>query len=617
MTHMRALGAGHPATMMELPLQDHDQVLAGDLPGQKRQKLARSQHCEVEKRRRERMNRYMNELAQMIPTCAAVPRRLDKLSILKMAVDHMKTLRGDLHSSSPHRPGFLTDDELKHLVVEAANGFMVIIECSWARILFVSDTISDVLGEPVETWMGTSFYDLLHPKDIQKVKSQLTCFDLDEAMKASVKNNVGNSPLVLQGQNINGLRRSFLCRVRRNTADQSSSSTSGDGCHGDGVDYQRSEDVIRLLQSTQQNVEQQYAVLHCTGFIRHLTTTEQQALKMEEGSSGACLIAVARLQHFGDGTPRAAMEASENEFVARVGTDGRFTYVDPRVVGVLGYLPQDLIGQVSYEYYHPEDIQKMVQLHHDAMKRRTPMPTVQYRVLSKAQKWVWLAMKAFSFINPFSQQVEYVVCTNVAMRMTKQSDQGVIQREEQPALPAPPSSSSSTGDRFSLPLQQQGAGGGGGREEDPISALFPDLVVPQQTPGAIPSANSSGQMMSWAGDMATSLNMAPAYSIPPSAPFLTSPAKTSLEENAAKAQQMLVEFQQQVAQPQRRKDMNIEFPPGLFPSEQEIDLEGSQQAYQILQAGLDDPSQFMNLFTQLEADPFRQQHMLGDIDLLD
>ena len=56
----------------------------------------RSQHCEVEKRRRERMNRYMNELAQMIPTCAAVPRRLDKLSILKMAVDHMKTLRGQL-----------------------------------------------------------------------------------------------------------------------------------------------------------------------------------------------------------------------------------------------------------------------------------------------------------------------------------------------------------------------------------------------------------------------------------------------------------------------------------------------------------------------------------------
>ena len=40
------------------------------------------------------MNRYMTELATMIPACNAVPRRLDKLSILKMAVDHMKNLRG-------------------------------------------------------------------------------------------------------------------------------------------------------------------------------------------------------------------------------------------------------------------------------------------------------------------------------------------------------------------------------------------------------------------------------------------------------------------------------------------------------------------------------------------
>ena len=64
------------------------------------------------------MNRYMSELAQMIPACTAVPRRLDKLSILKMAVDHMKNLRGDPHAASDYKPGFLTDEELKQLVVE-------------------------------------------------------------------------------------------------------------------------------------------------------------------------------------------------------------------------------------------------------------------------------------------------------------------------------------------------------------------------------------------------------------------------------------------------------------------------------------------------------------------
>ena len=41
-------------------------------------------------------------------------------------------------------------------------------------------------------------------------------------------------------------------------------------------------------------------------------------------------MAVARLQHFGESVPRATMETNENEFVARIGVDGRFTYVDPR-----------------------------------------------------------------------------------------------------------------------------------------------------------------------------------------------------------------------------------------------------------------------------------------------
>ena len=57
---------------------------------------------------------------------------------------------------------------------------MIIISCSQARIVFVSDTIQDVLNEPPDNWMGTCFYDLLHPKDIQKVKEQLASFDLEE-----------------------------------------------------------------------------------------------------------------------------------------------------------------------------------------------------------------------------------------------------------------------------------------------------------------------------------------------------------------------------------------------------------------------------------------------------
>ena len=48
---------------------------------------------------------------------------------------------------------------------------------------------------------------------------------------------------------------------------------------------------------------------------------------------------------------------------------------------MLEYLPQDLVGQVSYEYYHPEDIQKMVQLHHDGETEHSQGAGLEERVI--------------------------------------------------------------------------------------------------------------------------------------------------------------------------------------------------------------------------------------------
>lgn len=105
-------------------------------------------HSEIEKRRRDRMNTYIAELSTMLPMCHPMSRKLDKLTVLRMAAQHVKTIRSSVHSYNDDfsKSTYLSDREQEMLILNAADGFLFVVSCDRGRFLYLSESVSHMLN---------------------------------------------------------------------------------------------------------------------------------------------------------------------------------------------------------------------------------------------------------------------------------------------------------------------------------------------------------------------------------------------------------------------------------------------------------------------------------------
>ncbi|XP_011829051.1 PREDICTED: aryl hydrocarbon receptor nuclear translocator [Mandrillus leucophaeus] len=379
-----------------------------------KERLARENHSEIERRRRNKMTAYITELSDMVPTCSALARKPDKLTILRMAVSHMKSLRGTGNTSTDgsYKPSFLTDQELKHLILEAADGFLFIVSCETGRVVYVSDSVTPVLNQPQSEWFGSTLYDQVHPDDVDKLREQLSTSE--NALTGRIL-DLKTGTVKKEGQQSSmrmcmGSRRSFICRMR-------CGSSSVDPVSVNRLSFVRNR--CRNGLGSVKDGEPHFVVVHCTGYIKAWPPADDDP----EAGQGSkfCLVAIGRLQVTSSPNCTDMSNVCQpTEFISRHNIEGIFTFVDHRCVATVGYQPQELLGKNIVEFCHPEDQQLLRDSFQQVVKLKGQVLSVMFRFRSKNQEWLWMRTSSFTFQNPYSDEIEYIICTNTNVKNSSQ-----------------------------------------------------------------------------------------------------------------------------------------------------------------------------------------------------
>lgn len=422
-----------------------------------KERLARENHSEIERRRRNKMTAYITELSDMVPTCSALARKPDKLTILRMAVSHMKSLRGTGNTSTDgsYKPSFLTDQELKHLILEAADGFLFIVSCETGRVVYVSDSVTPVLNQPQSEWFGSTLYDQVHPDDVDKLREQLSTSE--NALTGRIL-DLKTGTVKKEGQQSSmrmcmGSRRSFICRMRCGTS-------SVDPVSMNRLSFLRNR--CRNGLGSVKEGEPHFVVVHCTGYIKAWPPAGV-SLPDDDPEAGQgskfCLVAIGRLQV--TSSPNCTDMSNicqPTEFISRHNIEGIFTFVDHRCVATVGYQPQELLGKNIVEFCHPEDQQLLRDSFQQVVKLKGQVLSVMFRFRAKNREWLWMRTSSFTFQNPYSDEIEYIICTNTNVKNSSQEPRPTLSNTIQRSQLGPTTNLSlemGTGQLASRQQQQQ------------------------------------------------------------------------------------------------------------------------------------------------------------------
>ncbi|NWW81051.1 AHR protein, partial [Climacteris rufus] len=336
------------------------------------------------KRHRDRLNQELNKLTGLLPFPEDVRTRLDKLSILRLAVGYLKVKsylmapKVDNCVDQARAPGGnrwteqQVDRELfpeGELLLQALNGFVIAVTGD-GYIFYISPTVQDYLGFHQSDLIYQSVYELIHADDRATFRHQLTrtaapgspqhsdfifplvfpAFATEQPLLAG--HSATSSPQHLHADQQSFVERSFTCRFR---------------C---------------LLDNSSG-----FLALNFRGRLKFLLGQQKPSTE----KSPVALFAIATLLQ-----PLSVLELRTKTLIFQTKHKLDFTPMacDSRGKVVLGYTEMELCRRGSgYQFVHAADMMHCAE-HHVRMMKTGESGLTVFRLLTKRGGWLWVQANA-------------------------------------------------------------------------------------------------------------------------------------------------------------------------------------------------------------------------------
>jgi len=387
-----------------------------------------------EQKRRVLMNQYFDEVVMLLSLISekSIPKRLDKVSTLKEAVNCMKIYH-DLTVSksedvvmgepspatavdkSPSSPAQMPpsvsslassgsknlfssgSEDLHHLLktpdvlkffLDSYDAFLMVVS-ETGRIIFTTEMVTSLLGHMQSRLVGQNLLDFVHDQDRPTIRGLFTPADSVQGIATS-----DSHVLVYPSVTFTALLQLYVGET---------------SCFPQYLPF-KCASFLRRWKAV--NNPQEYCPLSPTS--QDGSEGAVGGLGGDHGESDyqSFIILIGKLP-----TSLALLDVAIGtndvnfEFEMRVSREGRIVDIDKHAILVMGFSISELLGTLFFEYidpYHVTDVgESLGRFLSTGLGSTTP-----YRIRTKGGRYVWIISKGYLSYNPWNNKPDHILLAN-------------------------------------------------------------------------------------------------------------------------------------------------------------------------------------------------------------